>query len=167
MKNIWKLFLLLLCVTVAISVLVACSCNDTPEAPTTTTTSLSTSSTPDTAKTPSTQIDETVATSAKTSSSTTASVTLPKPIESCETHTPSAGGTYCSVCYSVLKTNEKEYLNMIYFACDDQTLTEAYQIALADYKSNVKKYKDGVLKRVMKCPMVSSKIFGFPFISPL
>ena len=156
MKNIWKLFLLLLCVTVAISVLVACSCNDTPEAPTTTTTSLSTSSTPDTAKTPSTQIDETVATSAKTSSSTTASVTLPKPIESCETHTPSAGGTYCSVCYSVLKTNEKEYLNMIYFACDDQTLTEAYQIALADYKSNVKKYKDGVLTESSYCIMAGA-----------
>ncbi|MBQ8382848.1 MAG: hypothetical protein IJX47_06575 [Clostridia bacterium] len=63
----------------------------------------------------------------------------------CETHTPSAGGGYCTVCYEILKSNEREYLDMIYFACDDATLTDAYKIALADCFSNVKRFKGGLL----------------------
>ena len=161
MKHIWKLFVLLLCVATAASILVACSCSDTPEAPTTTSTSSSanTTDTPTTAPESTTKTEETttaVETSGKGPTSTTATVTLPKPIDSCETHTPSAGGTYCSVCYSVLKNNEKEYLDMVYFACDDETLTKAYQIALQDYNSNVHLYKDGILTQQEPCIMAGA-----------
>ena len=161
MKHIWKLFVLLLCVVTAASILVACGGNDTPEAPTTTSTSGSADTgTPSTTKT--WETTAVLTTSGKTPTSTTACVTLPKPIEPCETHTPSAGGTYCSVCYSVLKNNEKEYLNMVYFACDDESLTKAYQIALADYKSNVKLYKDGVLTEKAYCIMAGAG-YGTPW----
>lgn len=161
MKHVWKLFLLLVCVAAVASIFVACSCGDTNEAPSTATSGADTTAAPITDKT------EGTSTAANTSDtkapeSTTASVTLPAPIEPCEAHTPSAGGTYCSVCYSVLKTNEKEYLNMIYFACDDETLTEAYQIALADYKSNVKLFKDGILTEKAYCIMAGAG-YGTPW----
>lgn len=63
----------------------------------------------------------------------------------CKTHTPSVGGGYCTVCFEILKKNEREYLDMIYFACDDATLTDAYKVALADCFSNVKRFKGGLL----------------------
>ncbi|MBO7740640.1 MAG: hypothetical protein J6S34_03865 [Clostridia bacterium] len=161
MKHIWKLFLLLLCVATVVSILVACSCTDTPEAPTTTSTSgAETTGTPTTTKTEGTVKPEfttcSLGTTGKTPTSSTATVTLPKPIDPCATHTPSAGGTYCSVCYSVLKTNEKDYLDMIYFSCDDETLTKAYQVALADYNGNVHLFKDGILTELMPCIMAGA-----------
>ena len=74
----------------------------------------------------------------------------------CRTHTPSPGGTYCTVCGTVLVQNEKEYHGMIYFACDDEQLTKAYQIALTDASSNVKKYKAGALTEAAKCIMAGA-----------
>lgn len=63
----------------------------------------------------------------------------------CKKHTPSKSGVYCTTCYAVLKSNVKDYKNMIYFACDDAMLTNAYKIAIADAVSNVKKFKGGLL----------------------
>jgi len=63
----------------------------------------------------------------------------------CKTHTPSEGGGYCTVCMQILKKNESDYLDMIYFSCDDQTLTDAYTIALNDCMLNVKLFKGGLL----------------------
>lgn len=65
--------------------------------------------------------------------------------EGCKTHTPSAGGGYCTVCMQILKKNESDYMDMIYFSCDDQTLTDAYTIALNDCMLNVKLFKGGLL----------------------
>lgn len=69
----------------------------------------------------------------------------------CDRHTPSAGGTYCTVCHTILKQKTGDYRNMIYFACDDTTLTEAYKIAIADALSNIKSYKGGVLTANAPC----------------
>ena len=63
---------------------------------------------------------------------------------SCQ-HTPSAGGTYCTTCDEILKTDLNKYKDMIYFSCDNEMLTRAYQIAIADSVSNVKKYEGGLL----------------------
>jgi len=66
-------------------------------------------------------------------------------------HVPSASGNYCTVCNGVIKKNEGSYSNMVYFNCDDEMLTKAYQIALADCASNVKGFKGGLLDTTQKC----------------
>ena len=45
----------------------------------------------------------------------------------------------------------KEFMNPIRFTCDDKTLTDAYQIALEDVKSNIKPFKDGLLTKDSYC----------------
>ena len=65
-------------------------------------------------------------------------------------HQPSPGKNYCLTCGEILKKNEKAYKDMIYFSCDDKTLTEAYKIALKDVTGNVKDYKAGALKTSAK-----------------
>lgn len=40
---------------------------------------------------------------------------------------------------------------MIHFSCDNETLTEAYKIALADVAYNIKTYKGGILQRAENC----------------
>ncbi len=67
-----------------------------------------------------------------------------KPENTCQ-HTPSAGGTYCTTCNEILKDDLKKYKNMIYFSCDNEMLTKAYQIAIADCVSNVKLFQGGLL----------------------
>lgn len=74
----------------------------------------------------------------------------------CETHTPSAGGSYCTVCYTILKSDLEAYMNNIYFACDDAILTEAYKVAVSDSLSNVKSYKAGALTSAKPCIMAGA-----------
>ena len=76
--------------------------------------------------------------------------------EVCKQHTPSEGGTYCTVCHEILKKDVKDYKNMIYFACDDKTLTDAYKVAVSDVSGNVKNYKAGVLTKSAKCLMAGA-----------
>lgn len=73
------------------------------------------------------------------------------PSNICESHTPSRGGLYCKVCNTILTKDLGSYLDMIYFACDDRTLTDAYKVAIADCISNVKKYQGGVLTTAEDC----------------
>ncbi len=79
----------------------------------------------------------------------------------CDKHTPSDSGNYCTTCYAILKSNEKDYKNMIYFASDDVMLTKAYQIAIADAVSNVKNFKGGVLSS--EAPVI---IAGADYVTP-
>ena len=79
----------------------------------------------------------------------------------CDTHTPSEGGTYCTVCHSVLIKNEKDYLDMIYFSSDNRTLTEAYKVALADCNGNVKPFAGGINKGSVDCI-----IAGADYVTP-
>lgn len=69
----------------------------------------------------------------------------------CATHTPGETGRYCTVCGTVLKTNEKDYKDMIYFSCDNKDLTKAYTVALADVAMNTKPFKGGLLTTQMPC----------------
>ncbi len=73
-----------------------------------------------------------------------------------ERHTLSANGTYCTVCYTVIQKNSGEYKDMVYFNCDNEMLTKAYRIALADVESNIKLYKAGVLTQSMPCLMAGA-----------
>lgn len=86
----------------------------------------------------------TVPPSAPPGSTTVSADNESKPENTCK-HTPSAGGTYCTTCDEIIKTDLKKYKNMIYFSCDNEMLTKAYQIAIADCISNVKPFKGGVL----------------------
>ena len=128
MKHSVKVYLLLLLVLVAVLVFAACGDDET--------TALTTGGTPD---------------SDSPTVSTTDGATSEIPI--CAEHTLSANGTYCTVCYTVMKTNEGAYNNMIYFNCDNETLTKAYQIALSDINGNIKNYKAGVLTASVRCLM--------------
>lgn len=73
------------------------------------------------------------------------------PDTGCKTHTPSASGTYCTACNAVIKKEGGNYSDMIYFNCDSEMLTKAYQIALADCRSNIKSFKGGVLASSKDC----------------
>ena len=88
--------------------------------------------------------------------STSTVMTTDKPTSDtpvCEAHTLSANETYCTVCHTVIKKDSEEYKNMIYFNCDDEVLTKAYQIAFADIAGNVHPYKAGVLASQVNCLM--------------
>ena len=53
----------------------------------------------------------------------------------------------------VIKQESEAYKDMIYFNCDNEILTRAYQIALADIAGNVHPYKAGVLASRVNCLM--------------
>ena len=93
----------------------------------------------------STDADTTTQTGNSATTTTTVNGNKPADPDTCTTHTPSTIGGYCTVCHSILKTDEREYLDMVYFSCDDEMLTEAYKIALADCFSNIKRFKGGLL----------------------
>ena len=82
---------------------------------------------------------------------TTTSAIIDKPV--CSEHTLSANGSYCTVCYTVIQLDSKEYKDMVYFNCDSETLTKAYQIAFDDITGNIKSYKAGVLTESVPCIM--------------
>ncbi len=134
MKTVWKFCLLLLAVTLTVTVLVACG-NDETTAP-----------------------QETTVPSGSTTGSggagSTASPTVEIPI--CTEHTPSQNGTYCTVCYTVIEQDSKDYKKMLYFACDNETLTEAYKIAIADVVGNITPYDGGVLTKKTPCLMAGA-----------
>ena len=111
-------------------------------------TAKSESGTPEPTRTPTPSVTPTPTVTPMPTETPTPTVT-PDP-EHCS-HQPSAGGTYCVKCHAALKKNEKEYKGMIYFACDDKTLTDAYKIAVADATGNVKDYKAGALESSAKC----------------
>lgn len=136
MKQYAKVWLLLLVSLVLVLALAACGEDDT------TTTAEETTTTPD-----------------PTASSTDAP-TVDDPV--CEEHTLSTNGTYCTVCYTVIKQNAEDYANMIYFNCDNETLTEAYQIAYSDVNGNIKNYKAGVLTSKVPCIMAGGD-YGTPW----
>lgn len=77
----------------------------------------------------------------------------PVDVPVCKEHTPSANGTYCTVCYTVIMKNSEVYDDMVYFNCDSEMLTKAYQIAFADVAGNIKDYKAGVLTSSVPCIM--------------
>ena len=74
----------------------------------------------------------------------------------CSEHTLSASGSYCTICNTVIKNNYKEYKNMIYFSCDNETLTKAYKIAISDVSGNIKNYKAGLLTESVPCIMAGA-----------
>ena len=77
-------------------------------------------------------------------------------------HTPSTGKTYCTSCKTILKTDSNAYQKMIYFTCDDEMLTEAYKIAIADCVMNTKLFQGGLLPS--KKPVI---IAGADYDTPL
>lgn len=93
------------------------------------------------------------------SSSSTAPISTEQPtVEApvCQEHTLSQNGTYCTVCYTVVETNLKDYKNMIYFHCDNETLTKAYKVAFADITGNIKQYSAGALTTSAPCLMAGA-----------
>lgn len=81
----------------------------------------------------------------KVTTTTTGEEGQPASPDDCAEHTLSASGNYCTVCKKVMQTNKKEYYDMVYFICDDETLTKAYKVALADCKSNIKNFTGGLV----------------------
>ncbi len=142
MKEILKLIILLVCMALAVSVFAACKGGDGTTAVTTP------NETPD-----SDAADSTTEASDGTTATVTTALT---PIEPCASHTPSEGGTYCTVCHTVLISDEKDYLDMIYFSCDNETLTEAYKVALADCDLAVTSYQSGILTTPVNCIMAGA-----------
>ncbi len=69
----------------------------------------------------------------------------------CTKHTPSESGRYCTTCYAILKENEKDYKDMIYFYSDNLTLNKAYTVAIADIVMNTKPYQGGLLTSKQPC----------------
>ena len=55
----------------------------------------------------------------------------------CTKHTPSESGRYCTTCYAILKENEKDYKDMIYFYSDNLTLNKAYTVAIVHIKHSI------------------------------
>ena len=97
-----------------------------------------------------------------TTTTVTEEVTAPPPSDTtdpsvCKEHTPSASGSYCTVCYTVIQKNSKDYKNMVYFSCDNETLTKAYKIAFADVAGNIKDYRAGVLTKSAPCIMAGGE----------
>lgn len=86
--------------------------------------------------------------------STTNKPTVENPV--CEKHTLSTSGTYCTVCYTVIQKQSEEYKDMVYFNCDNEMLTKAYKIALADVESNIKMFKSGALTQNKPCLMAGA-----------
>lgn len=134
MKHYGKLGLVLLLSLVLVFAFVACGDDE----------STSTDGTPTTSTN-----DPTGSTTTTAASTNAPSVDNPV----CDEHTPSENGTYCTVCYTVIKIEEEEYKNMIYFNCDNETLTKAYQVAFADIAGNIKNYKAGILTSSVPCIM--------------
>ncbi len=69
---------------------------------------------------------------------------------SCE-HSLSPSGNYCTKCFEVIQKEGNKYSDMTYFRCDSDMLTNAYKIALADCRSNIKPFKGGVLASEQSC----------------
>ena len=76
--------------------------------------------------------------------------------EVCKAHVPSRGGMYCTKCHEPLV---KDFIR---FACDNEVLTRAYEIAVWDASSNVRKFKDGALKEPSRCLMAGAD-YGTPW----
>ena len=77
-------------------------------------------------------------------------------IPECAEHTLSSDGSYCTVCYAVVEKNIKDYKDMVYFSCDNETLTKAYKVAFADITGNIKLYQAGALTTRDKCLMAGA-----------
>ncbi|MBQ7364311.1 MAG: hypothetical protein IJW46_01790 [Clostridia bacterium] len=148
MKSLFKVCLVLLLSVALLSCIVACGDDETtPEITTVTPTNPNPDTNP---TTPS----STVADSEPVTTVTQGEATVTAPV--CASHTPSTNGSYCTVCYTVLENNEKDYKNMIYFACDNETLTEAYKVAIADITGNIVNYGAGVLTSEVPCLMAGA-----------
>lgn len=83
------------------------------------------------------------------SATTTHGTETQLPVE-CDEHKLSKSGMYCTVCGEII-THNWSYKDMVYFECDNKTLTKAYLIAINDAMGNVKLFKDGLLTKSEKC----------------
>ena len=144
MNNLLKVCLVLLLAVLTLGTVVACGDDETTPKITTTTPS-SNETTPTTTTTEKPVV---------TTEPQKAEALVTTPI--CSTHTPTANGTYCTVCYTVLENDLKDYKNMIYFACDNETLTEAYKVAISDITGNITPYDGGVLTERIPCLMAGA-----------
>ena len=143
MKHLLKVCFLLLLAAVTVFAIVSCK-DDETSAVTTDSGALSDSTTPDPIPGSGTPSD--------TTTFGTSSVDTPV----CSEHTLSTNGTYCTVCYTVVESDLKDYRDMIYFNCDNETLMEAYKVAFADVTGNIKLYSAGALPERAPCLMAGA-----------
>ncbi|MBR2986687.1 MAG: hypothetical protein IKC63_01580 [Clostridia bacterium] len=145
MKHIFQTCLCLLLVVLTVFCVTACGDDETTAITTTDTPKETQGGTPDTTepKIPETTVPETQG---------EALVTAPV----CETHKLSTNGSYCTVCYTVIENDGKDYKNMLYFSCDNETLTEAYKVAISDITGNIVNYGAGVLTSSVPCLMAGA-----------
>ena len=74
----------------------------------------------------------------------------------CVAHQPSPSGLYCTKCHEPIFTNP------VRFACDNDVLTRAYEVAIDDALLNVRMYQDGALTKPARCIM-AGEIYDTPW----
>ena len=76
--------------------------------------------------------------------------------KACAAHKPSPSGLYCTKCHEPIFTNP------VRFACDNDVLTRAYEVAIDDALLNVRMYQDGALTKPARCIM-AGEIYDTPW----